>query len=151
MTKTQKTGTTVLVLIAVVLTYPLVSRERKGPFDEINFLQDHPGAGDRHVVFTPVLRGDHSKIVGQSVGADYGVLHYRDCNGDGITEAVVETEAGFWKGPEYRSSVRHVYKYETDPAGNSRAKLISSEYMPERDPEWVRGRAGTANVTRFCD
>lgn len=148
----QKIGRTALFFLAAAgLTLVLLTRERGAPFDAIEFLQDHPGAGGRHVVFTPVLRADHSKTVGQPVGADFGVLHYRDCDGDGVNEAVVETDAGFWSGPSYRASVRHVYQYEAEAFGGPRAKLVSTEYMPERDPEWIRGQASPGEVARYCD
>ena len=144
------TGIVLLLPAAALLTFVLLTRERSAPFDEIEFLQDHPGAGDRHVVFTPVLRTDHSKTVGRPVGADFGVLHYRDCDGDGVNEAVVETDAGFWNGPSYRASVRHVYKFEA-ASGQPRAKLVSTEYLPERDPEWIQGQASPGPVARYCD
>jgi len=140
-----------LFLVAVAFAHMLLARENTTPFDEIEFLQDHPGAGDRHVVFTPVLQSNHSKLVGQPVGADFGVLHYRDCDGDGINEAVVETDAGFWDDASYRASVRHVYKYGTDASGSPRVKLIASEYMPEKDPDWIRGRIAPKSVRRYCE
>lgn len=123
-------------------------RENRAPFDDIEFIEEHPGAGDRFVLFTPVLRSDPKVIVGEPVGADYGVIHFRDCDRDGINEAVIETEGNYSGG--YSASVRHVYKYLKGASGVPQVKLVSTEYMPENDPEWGRGKVEITG-TRYCE
>jgi hypothetical protein len=122
--------------------------ENRSPFDDIEFIEEHPGAGERFVLFTPVLRSNPATVAGEPAGADYGVIHFRDCDGDGVNEAVVETEGNYSGG--YSASVRHVYKYVKDASGVPQAKLVSTEYMPEKDPEWVRG-AFKFTGQRYCE
>lgn len=122
--------------------------ENRAPFYDIEFVEEHPGAGDRYVLFTPVLRDNPSITVGEPAGADYGVLHFRDCDGDGINEAVIETGGNYFG--EYSAAVRHVYKYWMDASGMPHARLVSTEYMPENDPEWVRGKVEFAGE-RYCE
>lgn len=119
------------------------------PFDEITFIEDHPGAGDRYTTFTPVLKADNSKVVGDTVGADYGAIHYRDCDSDGVPEAVVETDIIIDSG-EYRASSRTVFKYFKDENGRPHLKTISYEELPEEDPEWVRGPFIGNPPVRYC-
>lgn len=96
----------VLILLLVPVILPFT--EKRAPFDDIEFVEEHPGAGDRFVLFTPVLRSNPKTIIGESVGADYGVVHFRDCDRDGVNEAVIETEGNYFG--EYSASVRHVYQ-----------------------------------------
>lgn len=138
-------------LVALIILSVLIissCTDNQAPFHDIEFVEEHPGAGDRYVLFTPVLRGNSATIVGEPVGADYGVLHFRDCDGDGINEAVIETEGNYFG--EYSASVRHVYKYWRDASGMPQAKLVSTEYLPEKDPEWVRGKIEFAGE-RYCE
>lgn len=138
----------IVVLLVFTIFLYLLSKPNRAPFGEIEFIEEHPGAGDRYVVFTPVLRDNHSIVVGDAVGADYGLVDYRDCDGDGVNEAVIETATNYFG--EYSASVRHVYKYQTDSVGRPRVKIIKSEYMPEKDPDWVRGWAEFKGE-RYCE
>lgn len=122
--------------------------ENRAPFSDIEFIEEHPGAGGRFVLFTPVLRDNSAIIVGEAAGADYGVLHFRDCDGDGINEAVIETEGNYFG--EYSAAVRHVYKFWMDESEMPHAKLVSTEYLPENDPEWVRGKVEFEGK-RYCE
>jgi hypothetical protein len=137
-----------VALMAILVLVILSLAEKRAPFDDIEFVEEHPGAGDRFVLFTPVLRSNQNVIVGEPVGADYGVIHFRDCDQDGINEAVIETEGNYFG--EYSASVRHVYKYLKDGSGAPQVKLVSTEYMPENDPEWVRGKVEFKGK-RYCE
>jgi hypothetical protein len=138
-----------VALIAILVLAAILSFvEKRAPFDDIEFIEEYPGAGDRFVLFTPVLRSNPKVLVGKPVGADYGVIHFRDCDRDGINEAVIETEGNYFG--EYSASVRHVYKYVKGSSGVPQVKLVSTEYMPENDPEWARGKVEfTGN--RYCE
>jgi hypothetical protein len=137
------------LLLLLPVTYFLKENHVPAPFNIITFIEDHPGAGDRYTTFTPVLKADNSKVIGETVGADYGALHYRDCDGDGVPEAVVETDKSSATG-EYMASSRTVYKYLKGEDGQPHLKTISSEELPEEDPEWVRGPFVGKPPKRYC-
>ena len=139
-------GLTALIAIPILILTSCT--ENRAPFSDIEFVEEHPGAGDRYVLFTPVLGDNSAIIVGEPAGADYGVLHFRDCDGDGVNEAVIETEGNHFG--EYSAAVRHVYKFGMDEPGMPHAKLVSTEYLPENDPEWVRGKVEFTGE-RYCE
>ncbi|MDH5325203.1 MAG: hypothetical protein OEZ68_09860 [Gammaproteobacteria bacterium] len=146
-----------LHIVAGVLSIPIlvpialysIQEHNKGPFKQVIFIEDVPGANDRYVTFTPVMRSDPSIIMGETVGADFGKLHYRDCDGDGVKEAVVETDE-FLELGDYKRSVRHVYKF-VESNNMPQVKLISSEAMPEKDPEWIGREVNSKSISHFCD
>lgn len=140
----------VLVMVAIVYVGLLTLNQSRTPFEKILFKKEFPGAGDRHVVYTPVLLADPSKIIGESVGADFGEISYRDCDGDGVNEAVIETDKLFDMG-EYSASVRHVYKYVPGLENEPEVDLISTEYMPEKDPQWIREKVANIKIDRYCE
>lgn len=74
------------ILVLVILSLA----EKRAPFDDVEFIEEHPGAGDRFVLFTPVLRSNQNVIVGEPVGADCGVIHFRDCDQDGLTKLLLK-------------------------------------------------------------
>jgi hypothetical protein len=142
----DRTSLTALVVLHVLTVSSCT--DNRAPFSDIEFVEEHSGASDRYVLFTPVLRNNSAIIVGEPAGADYGVLHFRDCDGDGINEAVIETEGNYFG--EYSAAVRHVYQFGKDASGMPHAKLVSTEYLPENDPEWVRGKVEFAG-DRYCE
>jgi hypothetical protein len=139
-----------VILIAILLFSIFFSEQDKGPFIDVIFKEEYHGATGRHITFTPVLRADESKVIGEAVSADYGVLRYRDCDGDGVNEAIVESDE-FIESGEYKASVRYVYKFVLKENNEPRVELISTEYMPEKDPKWIGKEVKEKNPSRFCD
>jgi hypothetical protein len=82
----------ILVLLALVGHYIWKQYTRANPFDQVEWIEDSPGATERYVTFTPILKSS-KKPIGPTVGADYAVLTFKDLDGDGIKEAIIETEA----------------------------------------------------------
>lgn len=56
------------------------------------FAWDAPGATDRYQTFTPVTCQEPQRPLGASAGADYARLRFTDWDGDGLPEAMVETD-----------------------------------------------------------
>lgn len=105
------------------------------PFKDVEFLVDYPGASDRHVTFTPVLRSDPSKKIGPTIGADYGELKFRDINGDGVDEVIIETEVPFLSEGSYYFAARTVLKYELSESGTPFFKIIKREELEDEYSE----------------
>ncbi len=66
---------------------------RPNPFakNDLCFDEEQLGASGRLKEFTPVRCSDRSKKLGENLGADYGVLSFRDLNADGQPEVIVES------------------------------------------------------------
>ncbi len=86
-------GTQVLVAAIAVSVLAGSVLSRRNPYRDmgIEFLEDHPGATGRHVTYEPVLASDMKTAVGPTIGADHGVLSFRDLNGDGWKEVIVQS------------------------------------------------------------
>jgi hypothetical protein len=113
-----------LFAAALGLTGCFVNSEARNPFEEVEWLEEHPGAGDRYTTFTPVLKTDHAVVLGPTIGADYGVLSFRDLNHDGVKEAIVETDT---PATEEEFSVdREVLEYRKRPGQRAVFVLIES-------------------------
>lgn len=69
--------------------------EARNPYakDGVCFARSLPGATSRFVAFTPVSCVDSGRAVGDAVGADYATLRFKDVDGDGRPEAIVESSA----------------------------------------------------------
>jgi hypothetical protein len=102
----------------------------QNPFKEVKWIEDYPGAGDRYVEFTPVLKSNNKIKLGPTVGADYAELRFKDLNDDGVKEAIIETEVLFPHGDFY-SHARHVLEYKKSPTGKPQFVLIKSEVLSE--------------------
>lgn len=114
----------------------------QNPFDEIEFLIDHPGANGRYAEFTPVLRSVPTKEIGPKVGADFGVLKFQDWDGDGIHEAIVETDVPFFSDGEYYYAQRTVLKYTVDKSGLPVLKEIHNEKIEDAYSEGWKATYG---------
>jgi hypothetical protein len=100
--------------------------------DNICFVRDLPGATDRHVQFTPVACDASRRPLGEPVGADMGELHFKDVDGDGQPEAIVESSA-------FKCTHRATGCYEAlrvtlkvCPACNPQVSELRREFLPER-------------------
>ncbi|RAK65160.1 hypothetical protein [Hymenobacter edaphi] len=124
-----------LFVKAVALAAPLVlagcyfAARCRNPFEEVEWLEDHPGAGDRYATFTPVLSTDHSVVLGPAIGADYGELFFEDLNHDGVREAIVETSSG--PLAEAFTAERQVLEYRKRPGQRPTFVLIESRELAE--------------------
>ena len=103
------------------------------PFSDVEWVEDAPGATDRYIEYTPVLKVDHRVKLGPTVGADYATLRFKDINKDGVKEAIIETEVLIDWG-DFRSPARHVLQYKKSATGRPHFVLIKSEYFPEKIP-----------------
>jgi len=102
----------------------------RNPFDKVTWIKDYPGATDRYIEYTPVLRSDTSIQLGPTVGADFATLRFKDLDHDGIKETIIETEL-LIDFKEFRSPERHVLRKEMDFNGNPKFTLVSSELTGE--------------------
>lgn len=118
-----------ILLISIIL--PLIkyfpySFTMHNPFPEVDWIKDYPGATERYIEFTPVLKADKRIKLGPAVGADYGKLQFKDINNDGIKEAIIETELLVDWG-EFYDPERHVLQYQKTVTGHPQFFLIKSE------------------------
>jgi len=124
-----------LILIIIPVTYYFIySLNMRNPFSDVQWVENYPGATDRYVTYTPVLKSNTKIKLGPEVGADFGKLRFKDLNNDGIKEAIIETEILFDFG-EFRSPERHILKYRKGPKGLPEFVLIKSEKFPEKIPD----------------
>ncbi|RTQ49981.1 hypothetical protein EJV47_10075 [Hymenobacter gummosus] len=112
------------LLAAVLLGGCYFNAASRNPFAEVDWLEEHPGAGDRYVTFTPVLKADHAVVLGPAIGADYGELTFRDLNHDGMPEVIVETNTPIYE--EELSVDRQVLQYRQQPGQRPAFVLIES-------------------------
>ena len=98
------------------------------PYKDVEWILDYPGATDRHRTYTPVLKTDHTIILGPTVGADFGKLKFEDIDNDGIKEVIIETDY-FYKPAAYYYPVKHILKSKLDENGITRFELISSQEL----------------------
>ena len=105
--------------------------DSRNPFDDIEFLIEHPGANGRYTEFTPVLRAVPTNKIGPTVGADFGVLKFRDWDGDGVHEAIIETDVPFLADGEYYYAQRTVLKYTLDRSGLPILLVLQNEEIKE--------------------
>lgn len=110
----------------------------RNPFDDVEFTEDHPGANGRHVTFSPGLKSNPDAKIGPTFGADYGRLRFADVDGDGVHEAIIETQVPFFGGLEYYVAERHVLKLERLPSGDLKLRHTRTEFLEdEYSDAWV--------------
>jgi len=102
-----------MILLVVWIFYPASSGN---PYRAVAWIEDYPGATGRYATYTPVLAEDTCKVVGPTVGADYGKLTFEDIDDDGVKEAIIETKVLFDWGELYQPE-RFVLKYKQDKNG----------------------------------
>jgi len=117
-------------ILLFMLGYLVYFYNMQNPFNEVEWSAHHPGASDRYVEFTPVLKSNNKIKLGPTVGADYAELRFKDLNDDGVKEAVIETEVLFPRGDFY-SHERHVLEYKVSQIGQLQFILIKSEKLGE--------------------
>ncbi len=99
--------------------------KNRNPFSEVRWIEGMPGATDRYVTFTPVLKTNTP--IGPTVGADYAKLHFKDINNDGVKEAIVETDStGHLELFFYE---KHVLEYRKKQDGNFEFVEIESQKL----------------------
>lgn len=100
------------------------------PFAEhdICFEVDCPGATDRFTTFTPVSCSESSTRLGDPMGADYARLKFRDADGDGAPEIVVESSA--WRCSLAANCYdAHRIVAEVTPGRKPPVEVVSSEHL----------------------
>jgi hypothetical protein len=117
------------ILIAIVIFTSFYFFKNRNPFPDVEWIEDSPGATERFVTFTPVLKSNNKIVVGPTEGADYAKLRFEDINNDGIKEAIIETNVPFL-GQAY-SSERHILEYRKTTNGQPEFVLIKSEKLDE--------------------
>lgn len=98
------------------------------PYKNVEWIIGYPGATDRHITYTPVLKSDHNIILGPTVGADFGKLKFKDLDGDGIKEVIIETDF-LYEPAEFYYPVRHILKSKVDENGMTKFQLISTKEL----------------------
>ncbi|TPN87692.1 hypothetical protein [Aquimarina algicola] len=101
------------------------------PYKGVKWIRDYPGATNRHVTYTPVLKTDNSIILGPTIGADFGKLKFKDIDNDGIKEVIIETDY-LYTPAEFHSPVQHILKSTIDDNGLTKFELISTKEL-EKD------------------
>jgi hypothetical protein len=120
-----------LILLIVGLSF-VHTFNMRNPFSDVQWIEDYPGATERYVTYTPVLKADNSIKLGPTVGADYAKLRFIDINNDGTKEVIIETEILFDWG-EFYSAEKHVLQYRKSVTGAPEFILIKSEEVPGDD------------------
>ncbi|MCB2410592.1 hypothetical protein [Hymenobacter lucidus] len=115
-------------IVAVVAAGFYGTAKFRNPYTEVEWLEDMPGATDRYVTFTPVLRSNPKVKLGPAVGADYAKLYFEDVDNDGSKEAIIETDGTFTL--EEFHPERHILRYQPHASGNSQFVLVKSEVLP---------------------
>lgn len=99
----------VVVGLALVGYHGYNYKTKDNPFDQVEWVEDWPGATERYVTFTPILKSSKEPI-GPTVGADYAILKFEDVDGDGTKEAIIETSKSIHL--EFYHAERHVLKFK---------------------------------------
>jgi hypothetical protein len=116
-----------IALTAIVIFASFYFFKNRNPFPEVEWIKDSPGATDRYVTFTPVLKSNNKIIIGPIEGADYAKLHFEDINNDGIKEAIIETDStGHLELFFYE---KHVLEYKKTPDGDFKFRLLESKKL----------------------
>ncbi|MBB6370908.1 hypothetical protein [Chryseobacterium shigense] len=102
----------VLVLIFILNNYI----KYKNPFYEVLWISDAPGASERFVTFTPVLKSNPSIKLGETVGADHAKLYFEDVDSDGEKEAIIETKT-FLNFDDMTTPEKHILKCTKNKTG----------------------------------
>ena len=98
------------------------------PYKNVEWIMDYPGATDRHRTYTPVLKTDRNIILGPTVGADFGKLKFKDLDGDGIKEVIIETDY-LYEPAEFYYPVQHILKSKINENGLTKFELISTKEL----------------------
>lgn len=110
-----------VVLLGLIVCYVYYDHAKANPFDQVEWVEDWPGASERYVTFTPLLKSN-KKPIGPTVGADYGVLTFEDLDGDGVKEAIIETSKSIHL--EMYHAERHVLKFKPDDITGGKFEYI---------------------------
>jgi hypothetical protein len=110
-----------IIVVGLLGSYVYHHHTMSNPFDKVEWIEDWPGATERYVTFTPVLKSN-KKPIGPTVGADYAVLTFEDLDHDGIKEAIIETSKS--KHLEFYHAERHVLKFKLDDVTGGKFEYI---------------------------
>ena len=106
---------------------------------DVCFRKEIVGATGGSVHFTPVRCSAPDQVLGKELSTDFAKLRFKDLNGDGRSEAIVESPALYCR---YVRSCwypeRHVLSL--DPKGDPPVRVLSQTYVPELDQKNVHGR-----------
>jgi len=128
-----KIAVTIIGLLILAIIYlTLTRRNQSSPYPDVIFIQDRPGANGRHISYTPVLRDNTSVKVGPNIGADYGRIYFKDLNGDGTKETIIETQLPLIDTGEYYTHTKEVLSYSKLSDGTPRIKSIESSTKGSR-------------------
>jgi len=117
-----------IVLVGFLAYYAYKRHAESNPFDQVEWIEDSPGATERYITFTPILKSN-KRTIGPTVGADYGVLTFKDIDDDGIKEAIIETEKSIHF--EFYSAQRHVLKFKNDEVMGPRFEYVEGPELKE--------------------
>lgn len=110
-----------VALFGLVAYYVYNDHAWDSPFDQVEWVENWPGATERYVTFTPILKSN-KKPIGPTVGADYAVLTFEDLDGDGTKEAIIETSKSIHL--EFYHAERHVLKFKPDDVTGGKFEYI---------------------------
>lgn len=114
-----------LLISLIMLVVWVFYSSSRNPYPAVRWIEECPGTTERYVTYTPVLVEDKSKVVGPTVGADYGKLTFKDIDHDGLKEAIIETHLLINWGELYQPE-RFVLKYKPDKNGLPGFFLVDS-------------------------
>lgn len=101
-----------IIFSGLVIVFAYNKYTSFNPFEDVNWIEEYPGATERYVQFTPVSKATNLPI-GPTVGADFAELRFKDLDNDGVKEAIIETEVWIDLG-EFYFPQRHVLKFKTN-------------------------------------
>ncbi len=80
-----------IIVLMFIFLYNIIKYENPYQSYDICFKADCPGATDRFTTYTPVRCSDKNVVLGESIGADHGKIHFEDIDEDGFCEVIVES------------------------------------------------------------
>lgn len=129
-------GTAVLAGGVAFALATLGAFERTAPSpwadQDLCFARDTPGASGRYVSYTPVSCADPSRRLAEEIGADLGTLSFRDVDGDGSPEMIVESSAFRCRFSLCYEALRVVAK--VTPGATPPVRVIESAHLPDLAP-----------------
>ncbi len=119
-------------MIAILLAgtgVVVYSWDMRNPYPDVDWISDMPGATERYITFTPVLKNNRNIKLGPTLGADYAVLRFLDLDDDGKKEAVIKTHILIDTGEYYHPS-KHILKHSIDSkTGYSKFEKVKMENL----------------------
>jgi len=103
--------------------------EKEWKAADVCFREEITGATGRHRMVTPVRCSAPNKALGKGVDTDWAKLRFKDLNGDGRSEAIVEPNASRCRSASL-CYAPYRYVLGLDPKQSPPVRVLSETYLP---------------------